>query len=167
VTIYGLPALLLLGLVPYLDGLRKIRMQLIYLIFFLALGPGLLVHTALKEHLGRARPNQVTQFGGKQPFSAAWIPSTACAHNCSFVSGHAAMGFFPLGLAFAFPRRRRLWLNVGIAAGTIAGLSRVAQGAHFLSDVVFAGFVVYGSAWWLDRWVLAKQAHENQPANCD
>jgi lipid A 4'-phosphatase len=64
------------------------------------------------------------------------------------------MGFMPLGLAFIFPDRRRLWLGVGLLSGSIAGLGRVIQGAHFLSDVVFAGFIVYACAYWLNRWLL-------------
>ena len=34
-----------------------------FLLLALALGPGLIVNTALKDHWGRARPSQVVEFG--------------------------------------------------------------------------------------------------------
>lgn len=75
----------------YLIPLRK---PVIYLSLVLLLGPGWLVNSVLKNHWDRARPYQVTQFGGNKTFSAAWMPSDQCSHNCSFTSGHASMGFY-------------------------------------------------------------------------
>jgi lipid A 4'-phosphatase len=154
IAIYGLSALLLLSFLPRLTSLARNRNSLIYLVFLLALGPGLSVHAVLKNNVGRARPSQILDFGGTAAFSPAFVPSTACTRNCSFVSGHAAMGFMPLGLAFVFPGQGRRWLAIGAIVGGVAGLGRVTQGAHFLSDVVFAGFIVYAWAYGLDRWLL-------------
>jgi lipid A 4'-phosphatase len=44
--------------------------------------------------------------------------------------------------AFLFPLRSRGLVAVGIAAGALAGLIRMSQGGHFLSDVVFAGIAM-------------------------
>jgi lipid A 4'-phosphatase len=128
------------------QSLAKHRAPLAFLLVTLLLGPGLAVNTILKNHIGRARPERIIEFGGDQKFTPAFFPANACEHNCSFVSGHAGQGFFPIALAWAYPRRRRFWLGFGIATGSFAGMMRVVQGKHFLSDVVFAFFVVYAVA---------------------
>lgn len=52
------------------------------------------------------------------------------------------------------PKRRQfLWAGAGFAA--VLGLARMAQGGHFMSDVVLPYFLVYWSLWgteWLFRW---------------
>jgi lipid A 4'-phosphatase len=117
-----------------------------YLLLVALVGPLLLVNGVFKEHWGRARPSQVVEFGGTKEFTRAAIPADQCARNCSFVSGHASVGFYFLALAFVWPHRRMLWLGIGTAAGLLVGLVRIVQGGHFLSDVVFAGIVVYLTA---------------------
>lgn len=117
-----------------------------YLLLVALVGPLLLVNGVFKEHWGRARPSQVVEFGGTKEFTRAAIPANQCARNCSFVSGHASVGFYFLALAFVWPHRRMLWLGIGTAAGLLVGLVRIVQGGHFLSDVVFAGIVVYLTA---------------------
>ena len=68
----------------------------------------LLAHGVLKENWGRARPVQVSQFGGEASFTPPWQPTSECRRNCSFVSGHAGTGFALITLgALAAPRRRR------------------------------------------------------------
>jgi lipid A 4'-phosphatase len=122
-----------------------------YLLAVLAIGPGLLTNTVLKDHWHRARPSQTVEFGGHSRFTPALVPSDQCDHNCSFVCGHAAMAFSPVALAFVLPTRRRwrLALGLGLGFGALVGLVRIMEGGHFLSDVVFAGLLVYGVAWGL------------------
>ena len=134
------------------------------------LGSGLLVNAGLKEYWGRARPVQVAEFGGKQHFSAALMPTDQCHHNCSFVSGHATSGFIlmAVGLMGSVATRRR-WLWIGLAWGAVVSLARIAEGGHFLSDTLFAGLAVWGSGWlireaWLRhvalRWRRARRRRE-------
>lgn len=107
----------------------------------LILGPALIVNSVLKDHWDRARPRTVEVFGGTQKFTPAWVVTDQCSRNCSFTSGHAAAGFaFLVG---HFVAKTRLWLFLGLFSGLSIGLTRVAVGAHFLSDVVFSGVVVY------------------------
>ena len=112
------------------------------------LGSGLLVNAGLKEYWGRARPVQVSEFGGRQHFSPPLQPTNQCEHNCSFVSGHATSGYIlmAVGLMGSVATRRR-WLLIGLAWGAVVSLARIAEGGHFLSDTLFAGLAVWGSGW--------------------
>jgi lipid A 4'-phosphatase len=135
---------------------RLDRSALVFIVAALVLGPGLFTNTVLKDHWGRARPSQITAFGGTKEFTAAPLPATQCDKNCAFVSGHAALGFSLVGFALLVPRgRRRILVQAAaIAFGAIVGLGRIAAGAHFPSDIVFAGLLVYGTSWLLHRWIV-------------
>ena len=154
----GIPLLLLLG---WWRGRKIAHMGVkegVIVLLVVVLGPGLAVNTVLKDHWGRARPSQVMEFGGSQAFTAAPLPASTCDKNCSFVSGHAAVGFglIAYSLLAMTPTRRRIITAGAVAAGTLIGLARMAQGAHFLSDVVFAGLVVCGLAQFLG-WALLER----------
>jgi lipid A 4'-phosphatase len=122
------------------------RRTALYLLLVMAIGPGILVNTVFKDHWGRARPSQIVEFGGAKQFTRAALPSGECEKNCSFVSGHASVGFYFLALAFVWPRRRALWLALGTSFGLGIGLVRIMQGGHFFSDVIFCGIIVYLTA---------------------
>ena len=74
-------------------------------------------------------------------FTPAYVVSRECAKNCSFSSGDAAAGFFPLALVMAFRRRLGYYLAAG-ALGVVVSISRLAAGAHFFSDIVVSFFVM-------------------------
>ena len=118
--------------------------QWLFLLLAMALGPGLMVNTVFKAGWERARPFQVEEFGGSQRFSPALVMSNQCDRNCSFVCGEAASGFYLTTFAYVARRRRREIFWGGMAAGIVAGFVRIGQGAHFLSDVFFAGVVILG-----------------------
>ena len=135
-------AFLLLSLLPrFRQPWRQRRTAAGYLLAVLLLGPGLLVNTVLKNHWGRPRPVHLEQFGGTTKFTPALQPSTRCATNCAFVSGHAAAAFYLM--AGYWVTRQRRYLVAGIGFGLFVGFVRMAMGAHFLSDVLFAGLIVY------------------------
>ena len=118
------------------------KWSITFLLTALILGPGLLVNTVLKDNsIGRARPVQVENFGGDKQFTPAFVYSGACSKNCSFVSGHAAMGFYFMILGWLFSSRKAFW--GGCMVGVVLGLTRIAQGGHFFSDVLFAFWAVY------------------------
>jgi lipid A 4'-phosphatase len=72
----------------------------LFLLLALVIGPGLVANVGLKDHWGRARPREVTEFGGNAVFSPALVPHFENAHaNGSFVAGDAAFGFFITALA--------------------------------------------------------------------
>lgn len=158
----GSLAVWLLGHFGRRTELRRLRRPAAALFLGLVLGLGLLAHGVLKENWGRARPVQVSQFGGEASFTPPWQPTSECRRNCSFVSGHAGTGFALIALgALAAPRRRRFWLVTGWSAGLLLGALRIAQGGHFLSDVLFGGLLLWGTSlairacwtrWRLRRW---------------
>ena len=126
-----------------LAALRRSHMLAVscsYLILCLSVGPGLVTNLLLKDQWGRARPLQVIEFGGTKTFTPPLIRTDQCRRNCSFVSGEASSMFAAFyAIALIMPKWSVTLLLAGTAAGFGAGLIRMAQGAHFLSDVVFAG----------------------------
>lgn len=113
--------------------------QWLFFALCLGVGPGVVANLAFKDQSGRARPSQIVELGGKKQFSAAFAPSHQCVRNCSFVSGEASSMFVMFFAAACVWRRRwRALTAAGLAAGGLAGLIRMMQGAHFLTDVVFA-----------------------------
>jgi len=135
---------------------RLDRKALVFIVAALVIGPGILVNTVLKDHWGRARPHQVTEFGGTRSFTPAPIPADQCVKNCSFVSGHAAVGFSLVAFALLLPagRRRDRAIGAALAFGALIGMGRIAAGHHFLSDVVDAGLLVIATSWLLHRWLV-------------
>src|SRR5665213_1216556 len=130
----------------------------LFLLIALAVGPGLVVNTLFKDHWGRARPAQISQFGGDKRFTPAFVPSDQCARNCSFPAGDPATGFYFVSLGFlvTVPQRRRLAIGGAVVLGAFIGVIRMAQGGHFLSDVVASFFLVFATSWLLHRWIVQK-----------
>ena len=119
---------------------RKFHRSALFILISLALGPGLLVHTVFKDHWGRARPSQITEFGGTKKYSPPLLIADQCDKNCSFVSGHAAVAFFICAFALLFTGWRRTAIyTAGIIFGLWIGFIRMAMGGHFFSDIIFAG----------------------------
>jgi lipid A 4'-phosphatase len=139
---------------------RLDRKALLFIVLSTALGPGLIANTVLKDHWGRARPAQIEAFGGTRHFSPAPLPASECRQNCSFVSGHAALGFGLVAFAFLLApgRERRRAIIAALGIGALVGLLRIAQGGHFLSDVVWAGLIVFGTTAILYWFVVEKDA---------
>ncbi|MFT7560910.1 MAG: lipid A 4'-phosphatase [Flavobacteriales bacterium] len=142
--IQALYLLVLIGLSVYFAKIKKF-LELRASGFCLAvllLGPGLIVNVGFKDNsLGRPRPVHIMEFGGKDTFTPVFHYSGACTKNCSFVSGHAALGFYGICLFWIFRKKR--WLLSSLALGTVVSFVRIIQGGHFLSDVIFAAWTVY------------------------
>jgi lipid A 4'-phosphatase len=134
------------------------RRGVIYILLTIALGPGLLANTILKDHWGRARPAQILEFGGTKHFTPALFPADQCDTNCSFVSGHGAMAFSLIAFAFLIrhPVRRRRGIAAALAFGVVVGFTRIAQGRHFLSDTIDAALLMIGLSWLLHRWIIVQ-----------
>jgi lipid A 4'-phosphatase len=138
---------------------------LVFLAVSLALGPGLLVNVGLKNHWGRPRPGSIAQFGGDEQFVPWWEPNGGCEKNCSFVSGEASAAFWAIApAALTPPELRPLAYGVALTFGVAISLSRMAMGAHFLSDTIFAGVFTFIIIWLtyasIYRWTAARLSDE-------
>jgi membrane-associated PAP2 superfamily phosphatase len=120
----------------------------LFLIATLAIGPGLVTNLILKDHWGRARPIDVQQFGGTEHFTPWWDPNGDCPTNCSFIAGEPSGAFWTLApAALAPPELRALAYGAALVFGAAVGVLRIAAGAHFFSDVVFAGVFMFLIVW--------------------
>ena len=122
----------------------------LFLVVTLALGPGIVTNLIFKDHWGRPRPIDVTEFGGSDRFMPWWDPRGPCANNCSFVAGEPSGAFWTLApAALAPPPWRPLAYGAALAFGAGIGLLRIGSGAHFFTDVVFAGVFMFLVVWTL------------------
>ncbi|MBN1594482.1 phosphatase PAP2 family protein [candidate division FCPU426 bacterium] len=127
--------------------LKTYRRFAAVIVLTLLLGPGLLINALGKEYWGRPRPRDVSRFGGTQAFHRFYQPGLP-GRGKSFPCGHASVGFLFVSLYFIAGTRRWKWswLGFGLAYGTLMGIGRMAQGAHFASDVIWSGGLTYFSA---------------------
>ncbi|WPD24350.1 MAG: phosphatase PAP2 family protein [Candidatus Electrothrix scaldis] len=148
-----IPAIILAvsALVILLIGFFKARFapwrkRAIFILLLLGLGPGLVINVLLKDQLGRPRPRQVVEFGGEYKFTQCWQPGSG-GENSSFPSGHAAIAFFLMAPWFILRDRNRrsaeAFLIAGLLFGTLVGIARILQGGHFISDILWAGGLLY------------------------
>ena len=141
-----------------LQKLSQTRRGGAFLALLLLIGPGLLVNASLKSLWGRPRPLQCQEFGGEMKFLPVGEWAQRSFPNSSFPSGHAAVAFFLMGLGFVIsphrPWLRRGCFIGGMAYGMAMGFTRVLQGGHFLSDVLWAGAIVYFVGVALDRFLI-------------
>ena len=153
---------------------------IVLMLLTLALAPGVVANLVLKEHWGRCRrgsmdgrrrprggprPIDVAEFGGDEHFRPWWDPRGDCPKNCSFIAGEPSGAFWTMaGAAVVPPQWRALAYGSALAFGTAVGVLRMAAGAHFFTDVVFAGVFSFLVIWlvhgWLYRWPRTRISDE-------
>ena len=131
----------------------------------LVIGPGLVVNVGLKDYWPRSRPIDVPQFNGDERFTAWWDWRGGCPKNCSFVGGEASGAFWTLApAAVAPPAWRAAAYGAALVFGAVVGGLRLAFGAHFFSDIVFAGVIMFLIIWTahglLYRWRATRTSDE-------
>jgi len=149
---YGQKISLLIGIISFIiftlslfiKKLASAKNKALFLVLVLLIAPGFIVQT-LKVTWGRPRPREIVNYGGalefRTPFEPNFNSSMSTKTGNSFPGGHAATGFYTIALYSVF--RKRWLLALTIAYGTLMSVARMAQGAHFLSDVVSSFFIVY------------------------
>jgi membrane-associated PAP2 superfamily phosphatase len=126
--------------------LKQWRRSGVFLVLLLALGPGLMVNAVFKDHWGRPRPREITQFGGKKQFLQPWQKGED-GKGRSFPSGHASSAFYMSAPFFIYRRSNKrlalFWLTGGLIFGILMSFARITQGGHFLSDNLWAWGMVH------------------------
>jgi membrane-associated PAP2 superfamily phosphatase len=125
---------------------RKVSLLLVFTII---VGPGILVNLVLKDHTGRPRPREITEFGGTEDYVCI-CQKAKSNEGKSFPCGHCSMGFY-LAIPYLFYRNRKKvlaysFLATGITYGILIGIARMMAGGHFASDVIWAGALTWGVA---------------------
>ncbi len=159
------------GLIVFIASWRRpslahFRRHGAYLFLVLAIGPGLLVNTIFKDHWGRPRPRQVTEFGGRWQFQHV-LQNGAAGRGKSFPCGHSSTGYYFVALYFLLRRRHKKLSLAALAGallyGTLIGIARMAAGAHFFSDVLWSAVFTAGAACLLYYFILRIPATEDTP----
>ena len=140
----------------FLKKRGKIDKALLYfsILIIVITGSGIIVNSILKQYIGRARPDQVIEFGGDKRFTKVMENSDQCDKNCSFSCGHAAAAFNFITLPFLLPRKLKIpAYTVFLSFGIFSGIARVIQGRHFASDVFASGFIVLGMSYLIYKYL--------------
>ncbi len=149
-----LSGLLLLGSLGVLigsqfkDSLKPQRKYAAFAFLVVVCGSGFFINTVFKPYWGRPRPREILELGGNKPYQAFYQPNIA-GPGKSFPCGHCSVGF-SYGLLAWILRRRKPKLaacvfGASLFFGLLMGAGRMAAGGHFLSDVFFAGLIIYWS----------------------
>ena len=153
-------SLILVGLaalgVGALRGRERLRRNGAFLLLTVVIGPGLVMNLLFKDHWGRPRPRDVTEFAGTCTYVPPLVPSRQ--GGASFPCGHCSVGFLFATGWWVWRRERPAWARLSLAAGVVAGaslgLGRMAAGGHFLSDVLWSALLALGIAHGLHAHVL-------------
>jgi membrane-associated PAP2 superfamily phosphatase len=130
----------------------------LFMLLTLAIGPGVVANLVLKDHWHRARPIDISYFGGHDRFTPWWDPRGTCPNNCSFIAGEPSGAFWTMAAAAVLPPQWRVpAYGAALIFGVAIGVLRMAAGGHFFTDVVFAGVFTYLVLWILHglifRWL--------------
>ena len=92
---------------------------------------------------GRARPNDILNFGGDAVFTPWYKLGESCFSNCSFVSGDSSVGF--MFVIFYLITKIKAYFYLALFFGISLGLVRIMAGGHFFSDIIFSNIIVTAS----------------------
>lgn len=161
--ISALLAFLLFALSFFMNGLKKWQRPALALIATMAIGAGFITHTLLKNHWGRPRPKQVIEFGGQQNFRPYFQPNFfhQPEPSKSFPCGHCTMGFYFFSIALFCQRLNQrvlfyFFFVFAILFGWAFGLARMMMGAHYFSDVLITGIIMWLTAYTFDLILCSK-----------
>jgi membrane-associated PAP2 superfamily phosphatase len=107
-----------------------------------------LATAGLKQLTNRHCPWSMVDFGGFAPYVGLLSAAPAdLARGVCFPAGHASGGFAWLAWVPALwitrPVAARRILGIALVAGSMMGLARLLQGAHFLSHVLWSAWLAW------------------------
>ncbi len=136
----------LAALIVYIAGhfhhyTRRFRRKALYILLVIALGPGVVVNLVFKDHWGRPRPLHTEQFGGEY----AYVPPLKLGHtpDKSFVCGHCSAGYAFFALYFLSQNHKAIYFILTLALAWTMGFVRMTSGSHFVSDILWSGYLVF------------------------
>lgn len=137
----GVLALLIFLASHRVGSIRGYRHKALYILLVIALGPGVFVNLVAKDHWGRPRPLHTKEFGGQYDY----VPPLKIGHtpDKSFVCGHCSAGYAFFALYFLAQNYKALYLVLTLALAWIMGFSRMTSGSHYLSDILWSGYLVF------------------------
>lgn len=140
-VIAGLSALTVYTSSHFHSFTRRFRRRALYILLVIAIGPGLMVNLIVKDHWGRPRPVHIQQFGGQY----AYVPPAKLGHtpDKSFVCGHCSVGYSFFVLYFLSQNYKAVYFILTLALAWIMGFTRMTAGGHFLSDILWSGYLVF------------------------
>jgi lipid A 4'-phosphatase len=160
VILIGVIALFILCGSYFISSWKKWRKPCLFLVLTMLVGAQFIVHNILKDHWGRPRPKQTIEYGGTQPFRPYYSPNFfhQPEPSKSFPCGHCTMGFYFFGFTFLCLRygyRGGAWVSFlfAILFGMAFGIARMAQGGHYLSDIVATALIMWLTAGLCD-WLI-------------
>lgn len=141
----AITALLIAVLAYRVPRLTPLRRPAIYILLVIALGPGLVVNLVFKDHWGRPRPVHISEFGGKHHY----IPplKIGSTNEKSFPCGHCSVGYTFFAFYFLSRKRKFFYFSLTMIFALTLGLTRMSAGGHFISDILWSGYLVFFVAW--------------------
>ncbi|MCE9593660.1 MAG: phosphatase PAP2 family protein [Planctomycetes bacterium] len=165
IVIFGAGSLVLFGASFWFEKFRAQRRAFLYVALCLGVAP--LIIAALKHASFKHCPYDLLMYGGKGTYTGLLDPPVPGerAGGC-FPAGHASGGFALMSLYLVWfrsrpQRARRVWL-AAFVFGNVLGLTRVAQGAHFLSHHLWTAILVWAIVLVLYELVLRR--HDDRVA---
>jgi len=130
-----------------LERLKPWQRPALFVALVIALGSGVVVNWVFKDNWGRPRPLHVSEFGGHSDY----VPPLQIGDtpHKSFPCGHCSVGYALFSLYFLSRKRKAFFLALALGAGLVMGLSRMAAGGHFISDIFWSGYLMFLVAWLL------------------
>ncbi|MBS4052471.1 MAG: phosphatase PAP2 family protein [Methylomonas sp.] len=140
-VIAGLSALTVFVSGHFHSFTRRFRRRALYVLLVIAIGPGLVVNLIVKDHWGRPRPVHIQQFGGEYTY----VPPAKLGYtpDKSFVCGHCSVGYAFFVLYFLSQNHKVFYFTLTLVLAWIMGFTRMTAGGHFVSDILWSGYLVF------------------------
>lgn len=145
IILAGAAALAVAGLSIKIQTLKTYRRPALYIFWVIVLGPGLVINLVFKDHWGRPRPVHMQTFGGQH----AYVPPLKLGgtREKSFPCGHCSVGY-AFFVFYFLSRRRKFWfLGLTLVIAFTLAAARMSAGGHFISDILWSGYLVFFIAW--------------------
>jgi len=149
-----------------LHRFRQWRRPLGYVVLAMSLTTS--VVTPLKVLTAVHCPWSLTEFGGTETYTPLLSPRAQTSKpGLCWPGGHASSGFSLLALFFVLrdrrPRAARVALAIALGMGALFSISRMAQGAHFLSHNLWTLLIDWVICVLCYRWILYAPAVRSVP----